>query len=113
VLRPKDGPLAVAFRDPVRLRRGILQPGRIALLVALLEGGEVCVCDLAATTGLSESVVSHALRLLRAHRVVAVRRDRRMAFYRLADAHVRLLLDVGLTHTGHARAVHVEHGASE
>lgn len=103
----------MAFRDPVRLRRGILQPGRIALLVALLEGGEVCVCDLAATTGLSESVVSHALRLLRAHRVVAVRRDRRMAFYRLADAHVRLLLDVGLTHTGHARAVHVEHGASE
>jgi len=83
---------------------------RLKLLTALLEAGEMCVCDLAASTGQAESTVSHALRLLRAHRVVAVRRDRRMAFYRLADAHVRLLLDVGLTHIGHTQSVHVEQG---
>lgn len=81
-------------------------PGRVALLVTLLEGGEVCVHDLAAVTGQSESGVSHALRLLRAHRVVAVRRTGRQAFYRLADGHVRLLLDVALTHLGHAPALH-------
>lgn len=80
--------------------------GRVALLVTLLEGGEVCVHDLAAVTGQSESGVSHALRLLRAHRVVAVRRTGRQAFYRLADGHVRLLLDVALTHLGHAPALH-------
>lgn len=76
-------------------------PGRVRILIALLEG-EMCVCDLAATIGLSESGVSHALRLLRASRVVEVRRSGRMAFYSLADSHVRMLLDVGLTHVGHA-----------
>lgn len=80
-------------------------PGRVALLVTLLEAGEVCVHDLAAITGQSESGVSHALRLLRAHRVVAVRRAGRQAFYRLADGHVRMLLDVALTHLGHAPAL--------
>ncbi|MDO5878122.1 MULTISPECIES: metalloregulator ArsR/SmtB family transcription factor [Paenarthrobacter] len=76
-------------------------PGRVRILIALLEG-EMCVCDLAATTGLSESGVSHALRLLRGPRVVQVRRAGRMAYYSLADSHVRMLLDLGLTHVGHA-----------
>ncbi|WP_284983066.1 metalloregulator ArsR/SmtB family transcription factor [Arthrobacter sp. efr-133-TYG-118] len=83
-------------------------PGRLRLLTSLLEGGELCVCDLAATTAMSESAVSHALRLLRAHRVVTVSRRGRMAYYRLDDAHVRMLLDLGLTHTGHTVAVHPE-----
>lgn len=77
-------------------------------MTSLLEGGELCVCDLAATTRMSESAVSHALRLLRAHRVVSVSRRGRMAYYRLDDAHVRMLLDLGLTHTGHTVAVHPE-----
>ena len=84
------------------------EPGRLRLLVALLEAGELCVCDLAAVTGMSESAVSHALRLLRAHRVVSVNRRGRMAFYRLDDGHVRMLLDLGLTHTGHTTAIHPE-----
>ncbi|MCZ2404434.1 helix-turn-helix transcriptional regulator [Paenarthrobacter sp. Z7-10] len=83
-------------------------PGRLRLLMSLLEGGELCVCDLAATTAMSESSVSHALRLLRAHRVVSVSRRGRMAYYRLDDGHVRMLLDLGLTHTGHTIAVHPE-----
>jgi DNA-binding transcriptional ArsR family regulator len=83
-------------------------PGRLRLLVALLEG-EMCVCDLAAAADLSESAASHALRLLRAHRVVEVRKDGRRARYRLADSHVRMLLDLALTHVGHTTAVHPEH----
>ena len=83
-------------------------PGRLRLLIALLEGGELCVCDLAAAADLSESAVSHALRLLRAHRIVSVSRRGRMAYYRLDDAHVRMLLDLGLTHTQHTDAVHPE-----
>lgn len=86
-------------------------PGRLRLLVSLLEGGELCVCDLAAATAMSESSVSHALRLLRAHRVVSVSRRGRMAYYRLDDAHVRILLDLGLAHTGHTVAVHPERTA--
>ena len=81
----------------------LADPGRLRVLVALLEG-EMCVCDLAAVAQGSESAVSHHLRLLRAHRVVHVRRAGRMAYYRLADAHVRMLLDVALTHIGHAPA---------
>ena len=81
-------------------------PGRLRLLAALLEAGELCVCDLAAVAGMNESAVSHALRLLRAHRVVSVSRRGRMAYYRLDDGHVRMLLDLGLTHAGHTSAIH-------
>lgn len=82
-------------------------PRRLKLLVALLDG-ELCVCDLAAVTGMSESATSHALRLLRAHRVVSVRRDGRMAYYRLDDAHVRMLVDLAVAHTEHTEAAHPE-----
>lgn len=81
-------------------------PNRLRLLLALLEGGELCVCDLAAAAGMSESAASHAVRWLRAHRIVSLpRRQGRMAFYRLEDAHVRMLLDLALTHTQHTTAV--------
>ncbi len=86
----------------------LADPGRLRLMTSLLEAGELCVCDLAAATGMGESTVSHALRLLRAHRVVQVRRAGRMSYYRLADSHVRLLLDLGLQHIGHTTAIHSE-----
>lgn len=77
--------IADVFRllgDPTRVR-----------LVDALTHGERCVCDLAALVGLSESAVSHQLRLLRAARLVRVRRAGRLAFYSLDDHHV-----VGLVH---------------
>ncbi|GAC1323022.1 MAG: hypothetical protein NVSMB13_02310 [Mycobacteriales bacterium] len=83
-------------------------PNRLRILTALAEGGEMCVCDIAASTTMTESAASHALRLLRAHRIVAPRRSGRMTFYRLADGHVRLLIDVALTHTQHTVAIHPE-----
>jgi DNA-binding transcriptional ArsR family regulator len=78
------------------------------LLVSLL-GGELCVCDLAAAVGLSESATSHALRILRAHRVVRARRSGRMVFYGLADSHVRRLLELALAHVAHTSPVHEAH----
>ena len=81
------------------------EPGRLRLLASLLHAGELCVGDLAAATGMTESAVSHALRLLRAYRVVAVSRRGRMAYYRLDDAHVQALLALGLTHTQHTGTV--------
>lgn len=84
-------------------------PNRLRLLVALLAGGEMCVCDLAASAGMSESATSHAVRWLRAHRIVSSpRRQGRMMYYRLEDAHVRMLLDLALAHTQHTRALHPE-----
>jgi DNA-binding transcriptional ArsR family regulator len=66
-------------------------PTRVRLLDALSHG-ERCVCDLAALVDLSESAVSHQLRLLRTARLVRARRTGRMAFYSLDDHHVIGLL---------------------
>lgn len=78
-------------------------PGRLRLLSSLLAGGELCVSDLAATSGMSESATSHALRLLRAHRVVQARRAGRRMRYSLRDGHVRELLETALEHVRHDR----------
>ena len=75
---------------------------RARLLYALLEAGELCVCDLAAATSTPETNVSHALRLLRTAGIVKARRAGRMMHYSLDDAHVRMLLDVSREHLRHA-----------
>jgi DNA-binding transcriptional ArsR family regulator len=80
---------------------------RSRLLFALLEAGELCVCDLAASTGTQEATVSQSLRMLRASGVVTGRRQGRLVFYRLADSHVRMLLDLTREHLAH------DAGASE
>ena len=79
--------------DPTRVR-----------IVDALSHGERCVCDLASLVGISESAVSHQLRLLRAARLVRARRTGRLAFYSLDDHHV-----VGLLHDTRK---HVEEAAS-
>ena len=75
---------------------------RVRILYALLEVGELCVCDLAATVEAPETSVSHALRLLRTAGIVRNRRDGRMMYYSLDDAHVRILLDLSAEHLRHA-----------
>ena len=74
---------------------------RARILYAVLEAGELCVCDLAATVGVPESTVSHALRWLRKSGVVRARRSGKMIFYSLDDEHVRMLLDIGREHLRH------------
>src|SRR5512139_2535680 len=76
-------------------------PTRVRLLDALSRA-ELCVCDLASLVGLSESAVSHQLRLLRGTRVVRARRDGRMVFYSLDDQHVLGLFQQGLRHVEEA-----------
>jgi len=82
--------------------RVLADPGRLRLIVALLEGGELCVCDIAAATGLSQTACSHNLRLLRQSRLVRYRKGGRNVYYTLDDAHIRVLLDVGLQHVQHS-----------
>ncbi|HQZ33527.1 MAG TPA: metalloregulator ArsR/SmtB family transcription factor [Ilumatobacteraceae bacterium] len=86
------------------LFRLIGEPTRVRLLYALVEAGEMCVCDLAAVVDTPETSVSHALRLMRMAGIVRTRRDGRMIFYSLTDAHVRLLLDVTTEHLHHTPA---------
>ncbi len=72
-------------------------PNRLKIVMALRHV-EMCVCDLAAFTGLSESAVSHQLRRLRDLALVKSRRDGQIIYYALDDAHVSALLEVGLKH---------------
>ena len=70
---------------------------RLKILWAL-EHQEMCVCDLAALLGISESAVSHQLRLLRTLRLVKNRRAGTILYYRLADNHVSELVKIALEH---------------
>ena len=82
--------LADTFRvlgDPTRIR-----------LIAAMAVAERCVGDLAALVGMSESAVSHQLRMLRAARIVRTRRAGRQIFYTLDDGHVLALFQQGLNH---------------
>src|SRR5215218_4623006 len=76
-------------------------PTRIRILDALSRA-EFCVGDLATRLGLTESAVSHQLRLLRSARIVRPRRDGRMIFYSLDDKHVLALFEQGLRHVEEA-----------
>ncbi|GAB6908618.1 Cadmium resistance transcriptional regulatory protein CadC homolog [Desulfosarcina cetonica] len=70
---------------------------RLAIILAL-RGGEMCVCDIAATIGISESAVSHQLRRLRELNLVRSRRDGQVLYYTLDDQHVLDLVSIGLKH---------------
>ncbi|MCG6880197.1 MAG: metalloregulator ArsR/SmtB family transcription factor [Deltaproteobacteria bacterium] len=67
-------------------------------MVMALQSGEMCVCDLAAFTGLSDSGVSHQLRHLKDLDLVKQRRDGQILYYSLNDDHVAELLKIGLDH---------------
>ena len=77
---------------------------RVRILDALSRT-ELCVCDLARLVGLSESAVSHQLRLLRGTRLVRARRDGRQMFYTLDDQHIVGLFEQGLEHVEERDAV--------
>lgn len=72
-------------------------PTRVRILDALSHG-ELCVCDLAAVLNLSQSAVSHQLRLLRGLRLVRPRRAGRVVFYSLDDQHIMSLFRQALQH---------------
>ena len=75
---------------------------RVRILDALARS-ELCVCDLARLLGLTESAVSHQLRLLRSGRVVKARRDGRHIYYTMDDAHIVGLFEQGLEHVEERR----------
>jgi ArsR family transcriptional regulator len=72
-------------------------PTRVRILDAL-STGELCVCDIASLVGISESAVSHQLRLLRGMRLVRPRRAGRLVYYAVDDQHIIELLNQALTH---------------
>ena len=72
-------------------------PTRLKIILAL-EMEELCVCDIAALTELSQSAVSHHLQSLRQKNMVNFRREGKMVFYSLVDKHVSILITIARDH---------------
>ena len=70
---------------------------RIRILFVLFEA-EVCVCDLAQALNMTQSAISHQLKILRQNKLVKSRREGKSIFYSLADEHVRTIIDQGRDH---------------
>ena len=75
------------FGDPTRIR-----------ILFVLFGAELCVCDLAEALHMTQSAISHQLRILKQAKLVASRREGKSVFYFLADDHVRTIIDQGREH---------------
>ena len=89
--------IAQAYADPTRLK----------IALALAEGGELCVCDLAWVCGIAQNLASHHVRRLRDAGLASSRRDRKLVMYRLTPAGASLLsaltpIPVGATVSGAA-----------
>jgi DNA-binding transcriptional ArsR family regulator len=88
------------YQNVAALFGALADPTRAKIVHALLRQ-DLCTCDLAAIVGVSESGVSQHLRILRALRLVKAHRAGKFVYYSLDDAHITLLMQVGLVHQGH------------
>jgi ArsR family transcriptional regulator, lead/cadmium/zinc/bismuth-responsive transcriptional repressor len=89
-----DNAVVQALADMFRI---LGDPTRVRIVDALGDG-ELCVHEIADQVGISESAVSHQLRLMRAQRIVRGRREGRCVYYTLDDQHVLSLFQQGLRH---------------
>jgi ArsR family transcriptional regulator len=93
----EDLPTEAVLTPTVQLLKGFADETRLRLL-CLLRDREVCVHELVDALDVSQSAVSHQLRVLRDARLVSHRREGRHVYYRLADDHVREMLENALSH---------------
>lgn len=75
------------FSDATRIR-----------ILCVLSHSEMCVCDLAQTLDMTQSAISHQLRILKQMKLVVNRREGKTVFYSLADGHIRTIMDQGMEH---------------
>ena len=80
------------------LFKGFADPTRVHILSLLLVQQEMCVTEISEAVGVSQSGVSHQLRLLKQMHLIKFRRDGKNLWYSLADDHVRMILKLGLEH---------------
>jgi len=90
-------PSELELLDASELLKIFADSNRMRLIAALLEV-ELCVCDLSEFLGMSQSAVSHQLRILRQSRLVRCRRDGKNAYYSLKDSHVEQIVKTALEH---------------
>ena len=81
--------------------KALADPTRIRIISALMKT-ELCVCDIAALLGISQSAISHQLKQMRDQRLVGTRKEGRIVYYSLDDDHIRDLFERGLEHLEHS-----------
>ena len=70
---------------------------RVKILMAL-ENGELCVCDIAAVMNMSQSAISHQLRVLKQSNIVKTRREGKVVYYSISDDHVKEIFNMAMVH---------------
>jgi DNA-binding transcriptional ArsR family regulator len=93
----EEMPLEETLYDLAELFKVFGDTTRVKILYALF-AAEMCVCDIAALLNMSQSAISHQLRILKQARLVKFRRQGRVVYYSLDDEHVKQIFDQGLTH---------------
>ena len=80
------------------LFKGFADPTRVHILTLLQQRRELCVTEIAEAVALSQSAISHQLRILKQMDLIKFRREGKNIWYSLADDHVRTILQMGLEH---------------
>ena len=93
----QDMPQDETLYDLAELFKVFGDSTRIKILYALFEA-ELCVCDIAQLLSVSQTAVSHQLRVLKNNKLVKFRKEGKNVFYSLADDHVRRIIDQGIEH---------------
>ena len=93
----EDMPEEEMLYDLAELFRIFADSTRIKILYVLFEA-EMCVCDIAELLHMTQSAISHQLRLLKQAKLVKFRREGKTIFYSLADDHVRTIIGMGMEH---------------
>lgn len=93
----RDLPEDEVLYDLAELFKMFADSTRVKILYALFES-ELCVCDIAKVLNLTQSAVSHQLRILKGGKLVKYRREGKVVFYSLADDHVRSIIEMGMDH---------------
>ena len=98
VVRVKDQlPAEETLYDLAELFKVFGDTTRIKIICALFES-EMCVCDLSCLLNMTQSAISHQLRVLKSARLVKFRRDGKVVYYSLDDEHIKHIYDAGLNH---------------
>ena len=93
----RDLPEDEVLYDLAELFKMFADSTRVKILYALFES-ELCVCDIAKVLNLTQSAVSHQLRILKGGKLVKFRREGKTVYYSLADDHVRSIIGQGMDH---------------
>ena len=98
VVRVKDQlPAEETLYDLAELFKVFGDTTRIKIICALFES-EMCVCDLSCLLNMTQSAISHQLRVLKSARLVKFRREGKVVYYSLDDEHIKHIYDAGLNH---------------